>query len=280
MALNVRSTSVTRSTAKGFLDKQDIIVVEEPLEIRVGFGNENNRDQVALSITMRTPGEDQLLGLGFLFNEGVIDKYDQLISIKHCDELGTKESKENIVRAELIPTRAFNPDKFKRNFYTTSSCGICGKASIELIRQNHDEKPMLSKKVSMKTVSTLPSKLLSAQQVFKYTGGLHASGLFDLNGKLLSHYEDIGRHNAADKLIGYLLMKNRLPAKDKILVLSGRISFELVQKAIRAGIPIVIAVGAPSSLAIDLAKEYGLTLIGFVRNEEANIYVGSENIKA
>ncbi len=256
----------------------DLVVTEEPLEIRVGHGPEDDRRQFSLSVTMRTPGNDEALCLGFLYTEAVINSMDQVLSVKYCEDLGRSEGTENLMRVELKPEVEISDEQFKRNFYTTSSCGVCGKASIDSIRVNCAPLQLSGAALDKEILFTLPDKLRQAQQVFKHTGGLHASALFTLSGELLSYQEDVGRHNALDKLIGMRLLEGKNNFEQLILVLSGRISFELVQKALRAGIATIAAVGAPSSLAIDLAQEFGMTLIGFLKADRFNVYSGREEL--
>lgn len=277
MSEKVKAVRIVRLGAEKLSSANDLLVVEEPLEIRVGYGSSTNRQQDTLTVTMRTPGDDEHLCLGFLFTEGIINSVNEVLSAKYCSNITEGDGGNNVMRVELIPEKGFNPADFKRNFYTTSSCGVCGKASIDHLRGNCE--PLIKKtKVSKHLFNSLPNILLAQQDVFKHTGGVHACGLFDLEGQLIIHKEDVGRHNALDKLIGSLLISNSIPLTEKILLLSGRISFELVQKAILAGIEIVAAVGAPSSLATELADEFGVTLIGFVKEEGFNIYTSSERI--
>ena len=240
---------------------QDLVAVEEPLQIRV-----NGRD---FAITMRTPGQDRELATGFLFTEGVIHDAGQIAGIT-SDDRGT-------VSVTLAP--GVEANIAERNFYVTSSCGVCGKASIDGLRAAGC--PSLARgvpKVAGSLVSALPDKLRAAQPVFAHTGGLHAAGLFDTQGNLVAVREDVGRHNAVDKLIGSAVLEGRTPLSHNILMLSGRISFELVQKALMAGIPVVAAVGAPSSLAIETALHFGLTLVGFVRGQRYNVYAGHDRL--
>lgn len=256
----------------------DLVVTEEPLEIRVGHGPEEDRKQFSLSVTMRTPGNDEALCLGFLFTEAVIDSMDQVLSVKYCEDLGRTEGMENLMRVELKPGVEISDEQFKRNFYTTSSCGVCGKASIDSIKVDCAPLKQTAVELNKEVLFALPDKLRQAQQVFKHTGGLHASALFTTGGELLIYQEDVGRHNALDKLIGMRLLEGKTHFEQLILVLSGRISFELVQKALRAGISVIAAVGAPSSLAIELAKEFGMTLIGFLKADRFNVYSGREEL--
>lgn len=273
MSLSVKPIEITKVSADGSKVAPDLMAVEEPLEIRIGYGALGSRQQKSLSVTMRTPGHDYELAVGFLFTEDIIDTYDQIESIKYCEDVGRQEERENVVRVELKPDVDVNLEKLQRNFYTTSSCGVCGKSSIEAV---HVACPRIEDNITIgkEIIYALPDKLRDAQQIFEHTGGLHAVGLFDLEGKLLLTREDVGRHNAMDKVVGACLFKKEIPLSDKILMVSGRASFELVQKALRAGTPIMAAVGAPSSLAVTLAKDLGMTLLGFVRGKSFNIYCG------
>lgn len=257
---------------------EDLLAVEEPMEIRVGYGPQHKREQRRISVTMRTPGNDFELAIGFLFTEGIISSVEEIHSIKYCTELNSKENNLNIVRVELREDIELDLDSLQRNFYTTSSCGVCGKASIEAVFQQCDksEKPHFI--VSSKLLTSLPKKLNQYQQIFTYTGGLHGCALFTPEGDYIMSREDVGRHNALDKLIGALIGSDREKMKRSILLLSGRASFELIQKAAMAQIPIVAAVGAPSSLAVDIAKEANITLIGFLKENRFNIYTHESRI--
>ncbi len=253
----------------------DMLAVEEPLEIRLDFGDSSQRTRKNISVTMRTPGNDFELAAGFLFTEGIIENAEDIESIEYCQELD-----ENVVKVELKDDVTVELNKLERNFYTTSSCGVCGKSSIEAVKtvcRLQDSKPgtlLLSPDI----IYTLPAVLRKAQNVFDFTGGLHACGLFDTSGNLLITREDVGRHNALDKLIGATLNNSMFPLDNYILLLSGRASFELIQKAWMAGIKIVAAVGAPSSLAVQMAEECSITLVGFLRNKTFNIYSGQHRI--
>ena len=258
---------------------QDDISVEEPLEIRVLFGNSDDRVSKNLSVTMRTPGNDPELAVGFLYTEGVLSSSDQVKSIQNPHSECSKNT-ENIIIVEL--NEGFHPQLMNvdRNFYTTSSCGVCGKGSIESIRTVN---PFLkiqkeNSAIELDLLYGLSDKLKTFQLNFSSTGGIHASGLFDFEGNLLVLREDVGRHNALDKVIGNAFMNNQLPLQNRILLLSGRASFELVQKAAMAGIPIIAAIGAPSSLAISLAKEFDITLLGFLGSDRFNIYHQAETL--
>lgn len=223
---------------------------------------------------MRTPGQDEELAAGFLFTEGIISGDQQISKVAH-HQAECSRNQENIIIVELIDDFVPQLMKTDRNFYTTSSCGVCGKGSIESIRtvspfNNTDKEDC---RLSLETLYQLSDKTSFISGNFSSTGGIHASGMFDLNGNLLALREDVGRHNALDKLIGHALLTKQLPLNDKILVLSGRASFELIQKAAMAGIPVVVAIGAPSSLAVDLAKEFDITLLGFLRDNRFNITI-------
>jgi FdhD protein len=258
---------------------EDLLAVEQPLEIKIVYGEENNRQQKNISVTMCTPGHDEELATGFLFTEGIITGKEDIMN---CGSAGN-----NIVIATLRPGISFDPKKIERHFYTSSSCGVCGKSSIDAVKNvftNNGEKDNICVHASFLT--KLPEALRKQQEVFEHTGGLHAAALFDLEGNLLLAREDVGRHNALDKLIGATLQAVNKPLKplaelplDKhILLLSGRASFELIQKAAMAGIKVVCAVGAPSSLAVELAKECDMTLVGFLRDGRFNIYCGEQRI--
>ncbi len=256
--------------------RTDTIAVEEPLEIRLGFIEKEKRRHKAISITMRTPGNDFELAVGFLFTEGILQSKDQIISIKHC---GKFPNNQNTVRVELSDKTAIDIGKLQRNFYTTSSCGVCGKTSLESLATGATAIQLIDfPKVKASIINELNAKVRNSQAVFDTTGGLHAATLFDISGELIDIKEDVGRHNAVDKLIGSQFLKGNIPLDNKILFLSGRASFELLQKAVMAKIPIVCAVGAPSSLAVEAAKEFGVTLLGFVRDGRFNIYCGEERL--
>ena len=245
----------------------DTLAIEEPLEIRIGIGKEHR----AISITMRTPSNDAELAAGFLFTEGILQSKNQIKSIKHC---GKFPNNQNTIRVDLAENIEIDFKKLERNFYTTSSCGVCGKSSLEALNVA-GAKPILQTdlpKISAEIIHNLPETLRKNQTVFAETGGLHAAALFDFSGNLVDLKEDVGRHNAVDKLIGKQFLDGNLPLSDKILFLSGRASFELVQKAVMAQIPVICAVGAPSSLAVEAAKNFNISLLGFVREKRFNIY--------
>lgn len=254
----------------------DVVAVEEPLEIRVVFDHEGARRQQSLSITMRTPGADFALAAGFLLTEGIVRKAADLGEMTHC---GQGPARGNVVRVELAPGVIVDMAKMQRHFYTTSSCGVCGKSSLEALGLTGvppmaPDTPRLARSV----LHGLPAAMRAAQAVFETTGGLHAAGLFSTTGQLLDLQEDVGRHNAVDKLVGARLLQGLPPASDAVLLLSGRASFEIMQKAVMAGIAVVAAVGAPSSLAVETAQSFGLTLIGFLRDNRGNVYAGAHRL--
>jgi FdhD protein len=252
---------------------EDFAAVEEPLEISIAFTEENTIKFKIISVTMRTPGNDVELAIGFLFTENIIT------TNTHIDKIEVKG--ENKICVFIAGTFKLQIQQTERNFYTTSSCGVCGKASLEAISTlvNHVCYPQAIA-ISKQIFLDLKSELGSHQTAFNKTGGVHAATLFTLDGKYINSYEDVGRHNALDKLIGEQLQLKSIPTMNRILLLSGRASFELIQKAAMANIPVVCAIGAPSSLAIALAKEMDITLIGFLKAESFNIYSGSERILA
>ncbi len=245
----------------------DYLVGEEPLEIRVGNG--------PLSVTMRTPGHDLELAVGFLFTEGLIRRGEEIASLRQGAERGRER---NVVYVDLQPGATFDPERSQRNFYATSSCGICGKASIDAVRVRGIERPNPDLRFDPDVLCSLPETLRSAQHLFGRTGGLHAAGLFDTSGKLVALREDVGRHNAVDKLVGWALLEKRLPLAEYALLASGRGGFEIIQKALVAGVPLVASVSAASSLAVQLARELGLTLVGFLRGKRFVVYAGEQRL--
>lgn len=252
----------------------DTLAAEEPLEIRV--------DGRPVTITMRTPGHDFDLAAGFLVSEGVIGSADDIAGMRYCAgavEDGTNTY--NVLDLSLAPGVRPPDTSLERNFYTTSSCGVCGKASLDAVRTvarwEVADDPL---RLDAALVATLPDRLRAAQKVFDRTGGLHAAGLFDASGTRLCVREDVGRHNAVDKLLGWAVREGRLPLRSTVLMVSGRASFELVQKAVMGGIPALAAVSAPSSLAVELAADAGLTLMGFVRGTSMNVYAGEHRVTA
>jgi FdhD protein len=270
---------VVKVNANRSAREEDSIAIEEPLEIKLEYGPADSRELRNISVTMRTPGHDAELATGFLFTEGIIKNADEIKSAKHSF-IVCAENKENTILVTLEQDVVPHLQNTERNFYTTSSCGVCGKGSISAIRTvssfaaGQDDGNMIYSVV----LNQLPKILRKHQRVFDDTGGLHASALFTPIGELLLLREDVGRHNALDKLIGAAMMYNWLPLQQTVLVLSGRASFELIQKAAMAGISIIAAVGAPSSLAVELANEFNMTLIGFLRDERFNIYTGAHRV--
>jgi FdhD protein len=249
--------------------KEDYLAAEEPLEIRIGDD--------PLSVTMRTPGNDLELAAGFLFTEGLVQRREQIIALEE-DAGRASENRGNVVLATLAPESAPDFEKMRRHFFAASSCGICGKASIDSVRARTLQPPNPDFRLDPEVLVRLPDVLRESQAVFGRTGGLHAAALFDAGGKLLVVREDIGRHNAVDKVVGWALLEERVPLGDTILLVSGRGGFEIVQKAIVAGLPVVASVSAPSSLAVQLARELGQTLIGFLRGRRFVIYAGEERV--
>jgi FdhD protein len=282
--LSPRSIDLTQVTewADGRVRRvQDSLAGEEPLEIRVG-GN-------PLAVTMRTPGYDLELAAGFLFTEGIIQRREQILSLEMAKpDAGTQHDTQleaqpgtqtgNLVVAQLEGDVQLDAEKTQRNFFANSSCGICGKASIDAVRSRFLRAPNAGFRARSDVLCGLPEKLGGSQDIFSRTGGLHAAGLFTANGELLVAREDIGRHNAVDKVVGWALREGRVPLAEFILVVSGRCGFEIAQKAIAAGIPIVASVSAPSSLAVQLARELNLTLVGFLRGRRFVVYSGEERI--
>jgi FdhD protein len=255
----------------------DVMVAEEPLEIRLLWEENGVIARKAVAITMRTPGDDFELAAGFLFGEGIIREQRDVVDVSYCTD-ETEDQWYNIVNVTLRPGMAFDASRLERNFYTTSSCGVCGKAALDALEVQGCEVLPDGPTVNAALICSLPEKLRASQAVFDRTGGLHASGLFDKSGNLLALKEDVGRHNAFDKLAGEQFLQGRTPLTDRIVMLSGRASFELLQKALVARIPIVAAVGAPSSLAVELAESFNITLCGFVRPDGLNVYTGNARI--
>lgn len=258
---------------------QDFVVAEEPLEIRLGFLKNGTRQQKSISVTMRTPGHDEELALGFLFTEGIIGSAAQVAGFSR-PPVRWKQAKENVLVVELADGVSVDFGRLERHFYTSSSCGVCGKASIEAIRvQGRFELPEPLPTFEAEVLHKLPELLASRQSIFDCTGGLHGAALFDATGQLLLSREDVGRHNALDKLIGTALQQDLLPLSNSLVLVSGRAGFELVQKSVLAGAAALAAVGAPTSLSVELAEEAGMTLVGFLRNGQFNIYACPERIK-
>jgi FdhD protein len=258
--------------------KQDTLATEEPLEIRLHAPGAS--ESIPLSITMRTPGHDFALAAGFLFTEGIISRPDAIQRMEYC--VGPfAEQQYNTISVRLREGVQLETERLQRHFYTTSSCGVCGKASLDALRPHvpwSTRSPSDGPQVAPAVIATLPDRLRESQAVFDRTGGLHAAGLFTSEGAVVSVREDVGRHNALDKLIGEQVLTGKLPLSQHLLAVSGRTSFELVQKAAMAGLPVLIAVGAPSSLAVQAAEEFGITLAGFTRGQTFNLYTHPERI--
>jgi len=270
---------VKRAGESQYTDDSDWLVIEEPLEIQLVHGTGGERHTHSLSVTMRTPGADLDLAAGFLLTEGIIRQSSDIQEMAYAIDKETAERSDNIIVVELAPEVQFDIDGLQRNFYATSSCGVCGKASIEALSSPSFHKVngdgLL---IDRSALTALPDQLAGVQATFLRTGGLHAAALFSTHGKLIEVREDIGRHNAVDKLIGAMLRSDRLPLWDRGILTSGRTSFEILQKARMAGCPMVAAVGAPSSLAAELAWEFDMTLVGFLRDGRFNIYAGPARI--
>ncbi len=265
----VRSERIRHSAGGRLETREDRVAVEEPLEIRVGADT--------LAVTMRTPGHDFELAAGWLVAEGIVHRPEEIVRVEHCREVQSPEEEGNVVIVRATVPAGSLLDRARRLTVTTSSCGLCGKGSIEAV---HGRFPPVSSnaRVEASVLASLPDTLRRSQAAFGETGGLHAAGVFTLSGELMVLREDIGRHNAVDKVVGFLFREGRLPLSESILLVSGRASFEIVQKAVAAGIPIVAAVSAPSSLAIDLARESGVMLAGFLREGSFNLYSAEERL--
>ena len=267
----IREIEIARSGAGAYGVARDLLAVEEPLEIRLEWSEGEEQRVATVAVTMRTPGNDIELAAGFLFTEGLVRAREQIVSIRSC--------RAGSVRVVVTPDVTIDLARLERHSFTSSSCGMCGKTSAAALRTTSSHPLRTAAPVIEDAlVRSLPERLRRAQPAFDATGGLHASALFDLEGALVTLREDVGRHNALDKVIGAELLAGRLPADERILIVSGRVSFELVQKALMAGIPIVAAIGAPSSLAVELAREAGLTLLGFLRSDRFNVYSGRRRL--
>ncbi len=265
--------------AEGESTRDDAIAVEEPMEIRVQSGPKSARRTRSVSVTMRTPGHDFELAVGFLFAEGLLTTAADIENVEFCGPPAPGKTQSNIVRVELGEHLELDLVKLQRNFYSTSSCGICGKASLDALNfEGFTALDTSRPRLATEVIHGLPERLREAQAVFELTGGLHAAGLFGADGALLGCREDVGRHNAVDKLIGAQVLQGQVPLSEQVLVVSGRVSFEIMQKALAAGLPMIVAVGAPSSLAVEMAERFGMTLVGFARDRRFNVYTGAERI--
>ncbi|WP_153797221.1 formate dehydrogenase accessory sulfurtransferase FdhD [Foetidibacter luteolus] len=261
------------------LKQHDNIIAESPLQIILVHGPALNRQKELLSVTMRTPGEDFNLVTGFLFCEGIIQQATDILSARFVGNPGDEDLQENTIEVSLAPHVLFNAVERKRNFIASSACGFCGKTTDDLVKQKAVFKPVgTGFQINASVIGALPALLQSSQGLFSNTGGAHAVALVNNTGQILQVAEDVGRHNAMDKLAGYLLKQQMLPLHNNLLLFSGRLSYELVQKSLMAGAPMLCSIGAPTSLAIELAGDYGLTVIGFVKNNSFNIYCGAEKI--
>ncbi|MGH9046434.1 MAG: formate dehydrogenase accessory sulfurtransferase FdhD [Acidimicrobiales bacterium] len=274
-------TSIWAVESSGFQSGFDAVATEEPLEIRVLRGRERH----SVAVTMRTPGADFELAAGFLFSEGVVKSREHVRRISYClDDDVDVEQKFNIVNVRVSAGHLVDFTPLERHFSVTSACGVCGKATLEALHMR-GLAPIEAglgeggQRIAPEVLGSLPSKLQEAQSLFRVTGGVHASGLFTASGELVAVREDVGRHNAMDKLVGWAMLESRVPLAGHVVMVSGRSSFELVQKALAAGVPILCSVSAPSSLAVDLAREFGLTLVGFLRDGRFKIYSGIERIE-
>lgn len=272
-----RKVAIWRRGGAGAVD--DVVAVEEPLEIRVAFERAGLRAQKSIAITMRTPGNDDELAVGFLVGEQILRSPTEVVGVRYCGDPEQGRENRNVIRVELADGVALDLGRLQRNFYTTSSCGVCGKSSLEALALEAVGTITHDVQVDAATLARLPDLLRGRQEVFDSTGGLHAAGLFTPAGEFVALREDVGRHNAVDKLVGNAFLRSAMPVGAHVLVLSGRASFELLQKALVAGIEVVVAVGAPSSLAVELAQRFGITLCGFVRGGSFNCYSHPERIE-
>jgi len=265
---SIEVTQVTEWEGGKVARVEDYLAAEEPLEMRSG--------RYSLGVTLRTPGDDEELVAGFLFTEGIISRREDLLALQMPGETDTER---NLVRVTLDPSVRLASNSAARRFSAGSACGVCGKASLEALRTRGVDPIVSEARVDPAIILSLPARLRSAQGIFEKTGGLHAAALFDLAGNLLALREDVGRHNAMDKLVGWGLLQKLLPFDDRIVMLSGRSSYELVQKAASACIPVMCSVSAPSSLAVDLARAFGVTLVGFLRDSRFNVYANERRVR-
>ena len=277
-----RRGSKTRTRVRTFEDgrmrvRSDALATEEPMEIRLVTGKKTQ----TVAVTMRTPGADFELAAGFLYGEGIVGSPDDISKISYCvDPEVDAEQQYNIVNVTLRKNREYDLRPLERHFYTTSACGVCGKASLEQLEIRGCPVVPPGPQVSARTITSLPDKLRESQGLFDATGGLHAAALFSADGDLIALREDVGRHNATDKLVGWALLEGKLPLHEHIIMVSGRSSFEILQKCLTAGAPIVCAVSAPSNLAVDVARRFDITLVGFLRNNRFNVYSNADRISA
>jgi FdhD protein len=277
MASQVEHKKITRLKNDSVSNVDDLLAVEEPMQIKLLYWQDDEPVDTNISITMRTPGHEFELAVGFLFTEGIVSEPAHIDSVSYCKK-ALSEGKENVVKVMLKKNAPVQLPHAERNFYISGSCGVCGKTAIESLEQSSCYVIDFNFKVSPQQLFLLKDQMQAAQFNFKYTGGIHACALFDEHGNMMQMREDIGRHNALDKLIGHEVLQQQLPIEKTILLLSGRISFELVQKAVMAGIPFICGVGAPTSLAVDTAERAGLTLIGFLKETSFNIYTHPQRV--
>lgn len=279
MFQSTKSVGITSATVSGQREQRDDqVATEEPMEVRLRHQVDGNWTERSISITMRTPGDDAELATGFLFTEGIVRGIDQIAHVEHCGPANAGGLR-NVVKVTLTEGVEVDVGKLMRNFYTTSSCGVCGKSSLEALNvEARYEIPEPEPLITASALAAAPELLRKHQKLFDSTGGIHASGLYAPSGEMQAVREDVGRHNALDKLIGQALRQRLLPLSTSTVILSGRASFELLQKSLMAGIPVVAAVGAPSSLAIECAAANNMTLVGFLRGKGFNIYTSPERI--
>ena len=273
-----QAVDISKISGKRRKPEADRVAAEEPLEIRIAYSTPSGRATRNVAITMRTPGDDDVLAVGFLFTESIIGSADDIVSIDVCGPPAPDSGTHNVIRVDLAAGVEVDLGRLQRHFYTTSSCGVCGKTSLDALRALGAETIEYQQSFACDILTSIPDKLRAEQATFDTTGGLHAAAAFDADGRLIVTMEDVGRHNAVDKVIGRLLLDKALPASQLGLMVSGRSSFELTQKALVAGMPLLAAVSAPSSLAVSLAQEFNMTLVGFLRGETFNIYSGEERI--
>ena len=279
MTVTSRAFTVNKIDGNSAKSVADQVAVEEPLEIRLGYKTPEGRTTSSVSITMRTPGFDAELAVGFLYSESIVRNANDIMKVEHSGPVAPDTGNHNIVRVDLASNVEVDLGRLQRHFYTTSSCGVCGKSSLDALRVTGAQQLDSSHgSFSKATLIAMPDALRARQQTFDQTGGLHAAAAFDSQGEILVVHEDVGRHNAVDKVVGTLLARDLLPASELGLMVSGRASFELMQKTLIAGIPLLAAVSAPSSLAVQLANDFNISLVGFLRGDTFNIYSGGERI--
>ncbi|MBI3143214.1 MAG: formate dehydrogenase accessory sulfurtransferase FdhD [Bacteroidetes bacterium] len=281
MKASVASVQVTKVNPQGVLRQPDLVSVEEPLEIRLVHGPAGERVKQPVAITMRTPGHDFELAMGFLFTEGIVANATDIVHMRYCTETEMPEAWQNTLMVDLRPGMEVNLSSLERNFYISSSCGVCGKRAIEALKTFAGREALSPKshQVKRQTLCKLPLVLRQRQAVFEHTGSLHGCAFFTFDGQIHLLREDVGRHNALDKLIGACMANNSVNMSESILILSGRVSFELIQKAAMARVPVVVAVGAPSSLAVQTANDLGMTLVGFLAHDRFNVYSHHQRIE-